>query len=85
MITITISDIIFGFLILGLIYVIHKNLNLKQIIFKYKNKNPIEIDLELATFSQIMSELRSRSLKYIVIIPQFDKIYQWNPLDYLKK
>jgi hypothetical protein len=75
MVTITISDIIFGLSFIVLICLIHKNLNLKKIISKYKDKNPVEIDLELATYSQIIGELRNRSLQYIIILPQFDKVY----------
>ena len=71
---ITISDIIFGLIFIALICLIHKNINLKKIISKY-NKNPVEIDLELATYSQIIGELRNRSLKHIVILSQFDRLY----------
>lgn len=73
MVIITIVDIIFGLMTLGLIWVINKNISLKKIISK--TRNPVEIDLELATYSQIINELRNRSLKYIIVFPQFNKLY----------
>jgi hypothetical protein len=34
-------------------------------------KNPTEIDLELATIEQILKELHSRPMSYLILLPKF--------------
>ena len=48
-----------------------QNFRLRKTIRALKFKNPTEIDLELATYDQIMAELRKRPIRYLFVIPQF--------------
>lgn len=54
-----------------LMILISKNIKLRKIISELKFRNPVEVDLELATHDQIMSELRKRPFSYMFILPQF--------------
>lgn len=69
----TLCVAIFGIVFVCLLWKIDK---LKRQILDFKNKNPTETDLELATFSQLVSEIKKRPTRFLMIFPKFKMDYE---------
>jgi hypothetical protein len=50
---------------------LYKYNKLHRELCKIKLRNPTELDLELATFGQILNEIKRRPVRYLMIFPQF--------------
>jgi hypothetical protein len=61
--------ILLNVLVVG--YLIWNNLKLSGELSKIKNRNPTELDLELATLGQILDEIKKRPIRYLIIFPKF--------------
>ena len=68
-------SVVFAVVLVAFIYCVFDNMKLHGHVDKLKSRNPVEVDLELATFDQIMVELRRRPIRYLFVLPEF-KVHQ---------